>query len=165
MLALRVDLLMQGLFDPATLLQITLFVLSAFLTFQTQTGIAQSRIHFTLDLRAINLLAIAHHLSFFRAHLHPAFGVFTKSLSLVRRQCHPPIAKIGPVMLLRRSHSRHISTVRLRLVSAVRLSQRRPRGENHNREHCGRAYNVCVSSSHRLLSSEAINSSRSATTS
>lgn len=157
LLAFRIDLLLQRMLDSAPLLKITLLKLRPFIAFQTQTGIAQCRINFSLDLRAIDLFTLPHDSLFFRAHFHPAFGIATESLSLVRGHRHPPVAKLGVVMWLRNGPLPGP-------IAAMRLRCGQPGTKEDNRERdC--AYKVCVSSSHRLFSSAAINSSRSAMTS
>src|ERR1051325_9966509 len=82
------------MFDSPSLLQITLLELVALFSLQTQTRIAQGRVHFTFHALSIKLLPFAHDFAFFRTHLHPAFRVTSKCLSIFRGHRHPAVTRI-----------------------------------------------------------------------
>jgi len=147
--------------DATPFLQVTLLKLRALFTFKMQTRVAQGSVYFNLHPVAVCLFPFAHQLPLFRAHLHPALGVPSKYLSIFRRHRDPSIARIVQIRSVAwRRHPASIRTLR-----SLRLRLCRFGADDQNRDRRDRSYNVCVSSSHKLLSSVANNSSRSATTS
>src|SRR2546423_5255688 len=149
------------MFDASPFLEITLFELIPFFSFQTQTRIAQGRIDLPVHALPIKLFALPHNLALLGTHLHPTLRVTAKCLSIFRRHRDPPIARIIVLVwdMSRRGKAPGIPALRLGIGYLPAEDQNRRSGE--------RAYSVCVSSSssHKLLSSVVSNSSRSATTS
>src|SRR6266496_4288602 len=142
--------------DATSFLQVTLLKLIALFAFKTQIGVMQGSVYLLLNSRAICLFPFSHHFPFFRAHLHPTLGVPSKYLSIFRRHRDPSIARI--VQLRSVAWRRHSATIRT--LRSLRLRLCRSGADDQNRD---RRYKVCVSSSHKLFSSVANNSSRSAT--
>src|ERR1043166_6651108 len=128
------------MFNPPPFLQIALLKLSPSLGVKTQTGIAERGIHFAADSRSINFLTFAHDHSLFGTHLHPAFGVSLKHLSILRRHGHetvPRIVKGWTGALTGRRAGPHLHP-----LLPVRLRIRRCSHTKQNREPGGDRYKV-----------------------
>jgi len=149
--------------DAASFLQVTLLKLRALFPFEMQPGVVQSSVHFDLHPVAICLFPLSHYSSLFRSHLHPTLGILSKYLSIFWRHRVPSLARIVQIRSVAgwgRGHSPDVRALR-----SLRLRLYRSGADDQNRDCRDRGYNVCVSSSHKLFSSVANNSSRSATTS
>jgi hypothetical protein len=161
LLTLRFSFLPQCMLDAAPFLKVTLLKLRALFPFKPQPGVVQSSIHLELDPVAVCAFPLSHYSSLFRSHLHPALGIPSKYLSIFRRHRDPSLPWI--VQIRRAAWWGHSPDIRAWLALRLRLGQ--SGADDQNRDRRDRGYNVCVSSSHKLFSSVANNSSRSATTS
>src|SRR5262249_56595277 len=132
-------------------LPVALVVLSCVLPFQAQTGIAQLCLPLPLNLLTVNFLALAHDLAFFRPHLHPAFGVFPKCLSIFRRHRAPTI---GPVVKIGRLVRRGQPSGGFSLL----LAAFPPPPQKNNRRHTGGGSHIFVSLAPRIFFSVVLTS-------
>ena len=82
------------MFDSAPFLKITLFKLSAPFAFEVQARVSECCVNFLADLCAINFLALAHSHALFGPHLHPAFRISLKDLSILWWQGKVSLARI-----------------------------------------------------------------------
>ena len=143
--------------DLAALLQIARFELSLRARIEAQTHLTHGRFRLGLEPLVAGLLAFAQNLLLLRVHLQPAFRVPPESLPLIRGKLIKTVASlIGPI-----APSDSESTL-AKMRSRLALSKNGARRTHHH--HRGGCYNEELSS-HRLLSSEFSNSSKSATTS
>lgn len=124
--------------ESTSFLQVALFKLGTPFAFKVQAGVSERCIYFLADLCTINFLALAHYHALFGPHLHPAFRVSLKDLSVLRRHCEPTLARI----IENRRSVRWRHCVDTGALLTVRLSIGQRRAQNQNRKRCATAYKV-----------------------
>ena len=138
-LALAVAAVVRFRFAAATFvprsafLNVARFKLSAFLRIQVETRIAKCRFRLTPDGLTAQILSLAQHTAFCRAHPQPTLRVALEILPGCRRHCHPSITHAltcWPVRLtcrtVRRSRRRSSAgSMWLRLCGGAEQRERR----------------------------------------
>src|SRR6266446_3114693 len=148
---------MPGQLDLTSLLEIARLELVMRALIQTKTRLMQGRFSLVFQLLAVQIVALAQQLLLFGVHAKPTLGIFPECLALLGRELKEPFARATKLVV-----------VPVKAGTTSTRSLRRSLGEaeipRENRQRDRRAYKV-ESSSHKLFSSEASSSSKSATTS
>jgi len=165
LVSLRLELLSQLPFDPTSLLEIARLELVTRVLIETKARLAQGRFSFVFQLLAVQIVAFAQQLLLLGIHAKPTLGIFPECLALLGRELKEALAW-APTLAWAPKLVAVVVPVKAGTTSTRFL--RRSLGEaelpREDRQRDRRAYKV-ESSSHKLFSSEANSSSKSATTS
>src|SRR5207237_1235114 len=163
LVSLRLELFSQLPLDLTSLLEIARLELVSRVLIQTKTRLAQGRFSFVFQLLAVQIVAFAQQLLLLGIHAKPTLGIFPECLALLGRELKEALAW-APTL----AWAPKLVVVPVKADTTSTRFLRRSLGEaeipREDRERDRRTYKV-ESSSHRLFSSEANSSSKSATTS